>query len=65
MPSGFNLNTPLCLNRKPTEPLLPKVPPPLLKCERTLATVLVVLSVAVSTKIATPCGAYPSYKTSS
>ena len=49
--------TPMRLNRKATLPVLPMLPPPLLKCVRTLATVRVGLSVAVSTSTATPCGA--------
>ena len=36
----------------------------LLKWLRTLATVRLLLSVAVSTKTAMPCGAYPSKLTS-
>ena len=49
MPAGFRRKTPICLNRKPTLPVLPRLPPPLLKWVRTLATVRVGLSVAVST----------------
>ena len=57
MPSGSSLNTPMRLNRKLTLPLLARLPPNLLKTLRTLATVRVGLSVAVSTSTATPCGA--------
>ncbi len=42
-------------NMKATLPLLPSVPPHLLKYMRTLATVRLVLSVAVSTRKAMPC----------
>jgi hypothetical protein len=55
-PSGCRRNTPIRLNMKPTLPLLPRLPPPLVKCERTFATVRVGLSVAVSTRIGTPWG---------
>ena len=43
-----------------SEPCVPSVPPNLVKYERMLATVRMWLSVAVSTKIAIPCGPYPS-----
>jgi hypothetical protein len=43
-----------------SDPLVPRLPSHLLKKLRTLATVRVVLLVAVSTKMATPPGAYPS-----
>ena len=48
------MNTHLCSNMKPTEPDVPSVPPYLLKYMRTLATVRLVLSVAVSTSTAMP-----------
>ena len=55
-PAGLRRKTPMRLNRKATLPVVPRLPPPLLKCVRTLATVRVGLSVAVSTRTATPCG---------
>ena len=44
-------------NRKLTLPLLARLPPCFDRMLRTLATVRVGLSVAVSTSTATPCGA--------
>ena len=45
------------LNMNETEPVEPMLPSCFLNAERTLATVRVTLSVAVSTRIGTPCGA--------
>jgi hypothetical protein len=45
------------LNWKATLPVLPRLPPPLLKAVRRFGTVREVLSVAVSISTATPCGA--------
>ena len=56
MPAGSRRNTPMRLNRKPTLPVLPRLPPPLLSTLRTLATVRVGLSVAASIRMAMPCG---------
>jgi hypothetical protein len=49
--------TPMRSNRNATLPVLPMLPPCALKCMRTLATVRTMLSVAVSTSTAMPCGA--------
>ena len=57
MSSGLTRKTPMRVKRKLTAPELPRLPPPRLKCMRTLATVRVVLSVAVTTIRATPWGA--------
>ena len=56
-PSIINVNAELADLRaklKSKEPVFPKFPSHLLKCIRTFATVLVLLSVAVSTIIPTP-----------
>ena len=55
VPAGTrNLNEHLCSNMKATLPDVPNAPPHLLKYMRMLATVRLVLSVAVSTRKAMP-----------
>ena len=57
MPAGFSLNTPMRSNMNATLPVTPRLPPNLLNAARTLATVRVGLSVAVSISTAMPWGA--------
>ena len=59
------VNTPRRVNTKSRAPFVVRLPPYLLRIFRTFATVRVGLSVAVSTTIPTPYGAYPSYNISS
>src|SRR5690606_25179255 len=55
----------LRLKMKSKEPVFPKEPPDFVKYDLMLATVRLVLSVAVSINTGTPCGPYPSYTYSS
>jgi len=55
--SFFNVKTPFLSKRKLSDPFVPRLPPCLLKADRTAATVLLLLSVRHSTKTAIPPGA--------
>ena len=57
MSSFFTVKVHTRSNIKTTEPEVPKFPSHLLKADLTFATVLLLLSVAVSKRSAIPCGA--------
>ena len=57
MPAGSSRNTPILRNMNEVLPLVARLPPFLVITLRTVATVRVGLSVAVSTSRAMPCGA--------
>ena len=54
------MKIPFLSNKNPKDPLVPKLPPYLLKIDLTEATVLLLLSVVASTNTAIPLEAYPS-----